>query len=606
MSGIAGIINLDGAPVDRQLLQQMTQFMTYRGPDAQEVWIDGHVGFGHIMLRTTFESQHERQPCSLDGQVWITADARVDGRRDLIQKLESKGRVEVKAATDVELILHAYHVWGEDCVKYLLGDFAFALWDGRRRRLFCARDHFGVKLFYYAQVANCLVFSNTLNCVRRHPAVTDHLNDLAIGDFLLFGYNPDVSTTTFADIQRLPPAHGLSWSGRTPYIARYWGFPIDGKIIRYKRASDYVDHFQAVLRQAVGDRLRTDRVAVWMSGGLDSTTLAATVCELREKQSMPVDLQAFCIVYDRLIPDEERYYSGLAAKVLGIPIHYLVADDYKLFERWDEPELHWPEPAVDPLLAKYVDSLKQTAAHSRVVLNGEDGDALLNTPSNVLNMLKGMGVGHLVVEVGRYVLSHRRLPSFGTGVYGALKRFMGKGRPRQPLLPVWLNADLATRLNPPARWEQVMNARPNPIHPIRPTVHQRLTLSLWQSFLESLDPGVTSIPLEFRLPFLDRRVVEYALAIPPIPWCVKKELLRVAMRGTLPEPVRRRPKTPLAGYPYHELLRQPDARWVDGFEPIPELAKYVDRGAVPQVAGGACNPDESWLHLRPFSLNHWL
>src|SRR5205807_844250 len=173
MSGIVGIINLDGAPVDRQLLRRMTDFLAYRGPDAQNIWSDGPVGFGHTMLRTTFESEREQQPCSLDGRVWITADARIDARDNLIRDLRSKGREIQKSVTDVELILHAYHVWADDCVQYLIGDFSFAIWDGRRHRLFCARDHFGVKLFYYAQVGRSFIFGNTLDCVREHPAVSD-------------------------------------------------------------------------------------------------------------------------------------------------------------------------------------------------------------------------------------------------------------------------------------------------------------------------------------------------------------------------------------------------------------------------------------------------
>ena len=91
MSGIVGIINLDGRQIDRQLLQRMTEFMDYRGPDVRQIWTDGPVGFGHTMLRTTFESEFEQQPCSLDGQVWITADARIDGRKELVSELERKG-----------------------------------------------------------------------------------------------------------------------------------------------------------------------------------------------------------------------------------------------------------------------------------------------------------------------------------------------------------------------------------------------------------------------------------------------------------------------------------------------------------------------------------
>ncbi|HET8564164.1 MAG TPA: asparagine synthase-related protein, partial [Candidatus Binatia bacterium] len=351
VSGIAGIINLDSKPVDQQLLRRMTGFMAYRGPDAQEVWVDGNVGFGHTMLRTTQESHDEKQPCSLDGKVWITADARIDDRPGLIQKLEAGQPGDLRSATDVELILHAYHEWGEDCIKHLLGDFAFAIWDGRTQRLFCARDHFGVKLFYYTYSGSCFVFSNTLNCLRLHPAVSDELNEQTIADFLLFYYNPNLATTAFTNIERLPPGHHLTCSQEALRIERYWSLPTDGHIIRYKRAGDYIDHFRELLSKAVGDRLRTDRVAVWMSGGLDSTTLAATACEPRDKRS--VDIRAYCMVYDRLVPDGERYYSGLVAKSLGIPIQYLVADNYTLFDRWDDPELHRPEPVEEPLLATY-------------------------------------------------------------------------------------------------------------------------------------------------------------------------------------------------------------------------------------------------------------
>ena len=139
MSGIVGIVNLDGTPVDRPLLEKMTDFMALRGPDARGIWLDGHIGFGHTMLRTTWESANEQQPCSLDGQVWITADARVDGRADHVQMLAAKGCDDLKNATDPELILHAYQAWGESCVEHMLGDFAFAIWDGHRRRLFCAQ-----------------------------------------------------------------------------------------------------------------------------------------------------------------------------------------------------------------------------------------------------------------------------------------------------------------------------------------------------------------------------------------------------------------------------------------------------------------------------------
>ncbi len=194
MSGFVGIVNLDGAPVDRVLLERMTRSLVFRGPDACEVWAEGAVGFGHTMLRTTHEAANERQPATLDGRLWITADARIDGRAGLIEKLQAKSgaaRGVSLSTPDAELILHAYDVWGDGCVEHLLGDFSFAIWDASRRRLFCARDQMGVKPFFYAHVGSCVVFSNTLECVRQHPLVSDRLNDLAIADFLLFDMHQD-------------------------------------------------------------------------------------------------------------------------------------------------------------------------------------------------------------------------------------------------------------------------------------------------------------------------------------------------------------------------------------------------------------------------------
>src|SRR5207249_147082 len=119
-----------------------------------------------------------------------------------------------------------------------------------------------------------LIFSNTLDCIRQHPAVSDKLNDLAIADFLLFDLNQDPHTTSFADIQRLPPAHRATWSADSMRMTRYWTLPIDEPVY-FKRADDYTDRFKELLNTSVSDRLRTNKIAVFMSGGLDSPALAA-------------------------------------------------------------------------------------------------------------------------------------------------------------------------------------------------------------------------------------------------------------------------------------------------------------------------------------------
>ena len=282
MSGIVGIVNLDGAPVDRDLLRRLANYLTFRGPDAQHTWCDGNVGLGHTLLRTTSEAETEQQPMSLDGKVWLTADARIDARNELIEKLKRK-LTPKPSPNDAELILYAYEAWGEDCLQHLIGDFAFVLWDGNARRLFCARDHLGVRQLYYSHNTTSFVVSNTVNCLRLHPSVSNKLNETAIGDFLLFGLNQEPNTTTFADIQKLPQAHSLIVSAGNVRLNQYW--KPSATLVRNRKPADVIDGFRDVLQQTVTDRLRTTGAGISMSGGLDSPAVASvasqTPCNLK-------------------------------------------------------------------------------------------------------------------------------------------------------------------------------------------------------------------------------------------------------------------------------------------------------------------------------------
>lgn len=603
MSGIIGILNIDGSPVDRTLLARLTTYLAFRGPDAQETWSQGPVGLGHALFQTVDDTRPDSQPLSLDGQVWITADARIDGRAELRQELRSHGCHDLEDVPDVELILHAYLAWGEECVKHLLGDFAFAIWDGRRRQLFCARDHFGVKPFYYAQVENCLVFSNTLDCVRLHPRVSDELNDLAVADFLLFNYNQDQATTTFADIWRLPPAHYLTWRQGFLGPARYWSLPLIDRPLKYSRPQDYVEHFKALLTQAVADRLRTRRLGVALSGGLDSSTVAALARNLLGRRSAPFDLRAYCVVYDRLIPDEERHYSGLVAGALNIPIHHLPADDYRLFERFEQKDFLPPQPENSPLLAKWVDFCHFAAGRCRVMLTGEGGDAILyNSPSYLHKMVKGFRLLPLAIELGRCLYQYRRVPLLG--LRSRLRRWLSLNG-NQPLYPAWLNPAFEARAELRSRWEALTNEL-EPPHLLREEIYSRLKDHLWQYLFEnSCDAGASRAPLEFVHPYFDVRLIDFVLALPPVPWCVDKILLRETGKDLLPEPIRWRPKTPLAGDPELELMRQPEARKPHMWVPVPQLYDYVDRQEFYYLTRKT-DSYNLWSMFALWCLNYWL
>ena len=595
MSGIVGIVRTDGAAVDPALADRLTQSLAFRGPDAQHTWVGESVAFGHTLLRTTDESEHERQPLSLDGEVWIVADARVDARRDLVRELgDATGSVLLRAP-DVELILRAYLQWGEACVEHLLGDFAFAIWDGRRQRLFCARDHMGVKPFYYAHLGRWFVFSNTLDCVRRHPDVSDRLHDLAIADFVLFGCNQDSSTTSFSDIKRLPPGHTLGCAGAELLIARYWTLPIEEPVY-YPDDREYVERFRGLLREAVSDRLRTPRVSIFMSGGLDSPGLAATAADLLKA---PDAVRAFTLVYDRLIPDSERHYAGMAARHLGVPIQFFAADEHA---GWAAPGTRTtPEPEQDVLdPAPHVRFYGAMAAHSRVAFYGEGPDNALHYDWKPhLGWLAGRRrYGRLLRDVGKHLLHHKRIPLLPT-VPRMLRDRHNRGQ-WQPVFPAWLDAGLVERLKLRDRWLSFEAGTPSP-HPVRPVGYSSLLIPLWQTVFEGLEPPSTGYALEVRHPYVDVRVIRFLLTVPAVPWCREKHLVRCALRGVLPRELVSRPKTPLQKHPEYETAA------LDGAPPAlpsPLLTAYGDLDRVPlrrpeNVAG-------FHIVLRFVALSYWL
>jgi asparagine synthase (glutamine-hydrolysing) len=593
VSGIVAVVNRDGAPVDVRLLRRLTDALKHAGPDAQDVWVDGAVGLGHAWLGTGRDASAGSQPLTLDGQTWITADARVDAREDLVRALSAHGREPAPEAPDAALILHAYGAWGEACVGKLLGDYAFAIWDGARRRLLCARDHFGVKPLYYAETPSSVIVSTSLDCVRRHPGVSAALDDAVIVSFLRDGATDDPAATAFRHVRRVPAAHCLVVGERVA-VKRYWRLPVDGEV-RYRRGVDYVERFTELLEHAIADRLRTREVGVLMSGGLDSTTVAATAKRCLSREPSPFTLRAYTTVCERVVPDPESRYATLAARALGIPLHVRVADDYQPFERWDKPELRRPEPEGDPLLAIHVDQLNDAATNGRVLLTGHGADPAMRLPASyAVDRLKRGELARLASEVGAYIAYRHRFPRLRLGRH--LRRWLSRQTAPPVSPPAWLRAtDGASH-----------DARASmPAHPTRPHAYELLTSPDWPQLFETYDANVTGVPVDVRHPWFDRRVVEYLLAIPPMPWCFDKTIVRVAMRGVLPDAIRLRPKTVAAGDALVALLAAPGARWIDAFTPAPALDGYVRRARVPRVCGEQ-DATAVWTHLRPLCLDYWL
>ena len=602
MSGFVALLNGDGLPCDVARLRKLTGYLAFRGPDGQRLWAEGPAGLGHALLHTTREPQRECQPLTVDGRVWIVADVRMDGRKDLISALgprSGSNQSISRDAPDAELVLRAYLAWGEDCLVHLLGDFAFVIWDASRQHLFAARDHFGVKPLFYAKLHNALLISNTLDCLRQDPEISDRLDDLAIADFLLFDGIQEPGATAFADIRRLPSAHVLTSAVGKVSIRRYWQLSVS-EPLRYRRKSDYVERFCELLDVAVADRLRAENAGVLMSGGLDSTTVAASAKRVLLHRGSPNGLRAYTEVLDQLIPHKERHYATLAAQFLKIPIEFHLSDDARIFQL---AERHAPEPYQTAWPDATARQLSQISTRSRVVLTGFGGDPALSSLLSVhfRGLLKKGRVFRAVADAMGYL-----------GAEGRFRRLYLQTRFRRwfpsktqkPWWPSWLNPDLNRRLNLRGRWEQLTRDVP-PTSSVRPVAQEQMAAALWPMLFEGFDPGTTGVAVVACHPFFDLRLVNFLLALPTVPWCCDKELLRLAARGVLPDPVRLRRKSPLLADPVVALLQRPESAWVDGFEPTAVLEQYVIRNRVPTVFREK-DPWSAWINLRPLSLNFWL
>jgi asparagine synthase (glutamine-hydrolysing) len=594
VSGIVGIVNLDGAPVDGELLAQLTRSLAFRGPDHQNLWQAGAVGFGHTLLRTTVESNTERGVASLDGQVWITADVRLDGRRALIARLGAEGHAPAAAANDVTLLLHAYACWGEAALDHLIGDFAFAIWDARRQRLFCAHDHFGVVPFYYARVKNCLVFSNTLNTVRLHPAVSPRLNAQTVGDFLLFMMNMDLATTTFADIQRLPPAHSLVCADGAVTVQPYFHLPAAQDNVQPNRPEEYVEQFQGLFDQAVADRLRTEKAGAYLSGGMDSSSIAVTAHKFLRESGKPYDFRAYTLVCEQLHHDEEGYYAGLVAQQSEIPLEYLPVERFLQTPPAAHPISLLSEPSLIASQAAELDIVARVARYSRVLFAGYGGDPAFELAAGPRGQ-----AGALLGPLGRMIGNPYRLQS---AVRAHWRRWRGQ-RSASLGFPAWLQPAFVTQQALRERWQAQSKAQP-----VRGR-HGMFCAPVWSHIFAASDPGATAFPLRFRFPFFDLRLVQYLATIPPAPWLEQKTLLRIAMQARLPAAVYQRPKTRLRGHPQYVLAQQRGVQdWMSALLANPALNEYVDgaRWRATMQATAALTPGLVYQLNSVLTFAHWL
>ena len=562
MGGVLAVVNFDGMPVDPAVLKKMAEQCVYRGPDGIRYWIRGNVGLAHLALHATQESLREEMPMlSADGSLVLTADARVDNRPELIEALRARGQPTPPDPTDADLILAAYQCWGEDCPAQIIGDYAFIIWDEAKQHLFCARDVYGVKSLHYTRAGMLLCVASEAQMIIQHPAVPRFLDEDALLDYL--AVKPDLEgRSMFRDVRAVKRAHCLTATAADQRMTRYWDIDPEYRI-RLGSDAEYAARFLEIFTRCVSDRLRAPEGAnagITMSGGLDSTSVAAVAHKLLKDSPESPHLTACTYAFESLKDCDETGYSQAMADELGLDLNLIPAEKFWYLDNDQAftPSLETPFMAGESLTHHILDLFQTRGA--RFWLTGHGGDNLVTgNPYLYADRLARGDVG-AIFEVARLCRQYQ-VPLFEQ--LRILEEWMLRPlvpdfvrvfvrRFRKAAAPDWMTAGSANRL----RSRERGFGEAAPVH-----FAERARQLAYESAVQSdalrmalawSERLGASHHLEARHPFLDRRLAEFVLAIPSEQlfhpeWT--KLILRRAMQGLLPEIIRNRlGKTEFSSY----------------------------------------------------------
>jgi len=365
MCGICGQINLNNESVDENLLKSMTSCLLHRGPDDEGIYLKNNVGLGHRRLSIIDLSPLAHQPMSNeDGTIWIVYNGEIYNFPELREDLRKKGHI-FRSKSDTETIIHLYEEYGAECLKYLRGMFAFALWDEKSQSLFLARDRIGKKPLYYRHSQNTFVFASEIKSILQDRSFLRKPDHAAIHHYLTYQYVPS-PWTAFEGIKKLPPAHYLVLKNGHAKIERYWklSFLPKHKIKEEDLKKEIIER----LKEAVRIRLISDvPLGAFLSGGIDSS---ATVALMSGMMNEPV--KTFSIGFKEKAYDELKYAKMIANRFRTSHTEFMV--EPRAIELIDKLVWHYNEPFADSSAIPTYYVSKLAREHVTVILNGDGGD----------------------------------------------------------------------------------------------------------------------------------------------------------------------------------------------------------------------------------------
>lgn len=367
MCGICGVYNyLSKAPVEQSVLKRMNEALYARGPDDEGYFIEGNIGLANKRL-SIIDVEGGKQPIfNEDGKVCIVYNGEIYNYLELRKKLEEEGHM-FKTKTDTEVIVHLYEEYGEDCVKFLQGMFAFAIWDSKEDKLLLARDRFGIKPLAYSDMAGRLIFASETKAIVQDDSIKKDIDFEAVHYYLTYLSVPS-PLTIYKGIKKLPPASILICQNGKIIEKRYWS--IEPKRLKFNTVEEYCDIFYELLKDSVKMQLMSDvPLGAFLSGGVDSSSVVGLMSQL---SSRPV--KTFSIGFKEKEFDELKHARFIAKRFNTE--HYELVMTPKDIGRMEDLIWNLDEPHGDSsALASYLVS-KLAAPHVKVVLTGVGGDEL--------------------------------------------------------------------------------------------------------------------------------------------------------------------------------------------------------------------------------------
>lgn len=561
MCGLSGFVDLTGSTPDAgEVLRRMNRRLAHRGPDAEGYFEQGTAHLGHRRL-SVIDIEASRQPmATTDGRHTLVYNGEVYNYRDLRSRLQQLG-CTFKTAGDTEVVLQAIATWGDTGLKHMQGMFAFACWDVDTQTLFAARDHVGVKPFYYFWDGRLLAFASELKALLEHPSIPREIDLDALGLFLECQYIP-TPLTIYKGIRKLPAGHGLKLHAGELEILPYWSLDYRDKPGWDETTA--VGLLDTELRRSVESMLVADvPLGAFVSGGIDSSVVAALMTDITGK---PID--TFNLGFANDSSQSEHEEASAVARHLGSRHHPLMVTPQDVLGAFDDWVDVFDEPFGDQAALPTMLLSRLTRREVTVALTGEGADELFSGYANYGKRVREERItallGHEFSPVRALVpllpaiwRKDRIIKAAGLPLsqrYATIPNLFDRSTHRKLMSPALLSAQQTHIADYAGAFFEECNAASY----LEKIMNVDMRLWLVDDLLTKVDRATMAYSLEARVPYLDHKFIEFVAKLDPAlkqHGGTTKYLLKKLAEKYLPRDIIYRPK---------QGFVMPLSQWLDG------------------------------------------